>query len=94
VDGAAVRLDARTRMLYDDQHIFINGESYRAGGRDATLMRRLADQRVLAAADHSRLSEPAQALLADWAEAGWLQSLPFAAPAPVQGRPARKKQPK
>ncbi len=27
------------------RHVFINGESYRAGGRDATLMRRLADRR-------------------------------------------------
>ncbi|MFX6190263.1 hypothetical protein ABTF51_20195, partial [Acinetobacter baumannii] len=25
----AVRLDRRTRMMYDAQHIFINGESYR-----------------------------------------------------------------
>ena len=29
----AVRLDRRTRMMYDAQHIFINGESYRAGAK-------------------------------------------------------------
>ena len=32
-------------MMYDEKHLFINGESYRASGRDATLMRRFADQR-------------------------------------------------
>ena len=46
----AVALDARSRMLYDARHIYLNGESWRAGGRDATLMRRLADRRRLAPA--------------------------------------------
>jgi hypothetical protein len=41
----SVVLDRRTRMMYDAKHIFINGESYLAGGRDATLMRKLADTR-------------------------------------------------
>jgi 50S ribosomal protein L16 3-hydroxylase len=31
-----VALDRRTRMMFDAQHIFINGESYRASGRDAS----------------------------------------------------------
>src|SRR6186713_838498 len=39
----AVRLDRRTRMMYDDRHVFINGDSFRAAGRDARLMRLLAD---------------------------------------------------
>jgi 50S ribosomal protein L16 3-hydroxylase len=26
-------LDRRTRMLHDDRHVFVNGESWRAGGR-------------------------------------------------------------
>ncbi len=67
-----VRLDARTRMMYDDQHVFINGEAFRAGGRDAMLMRRLADQRSLSAAETRRLSGAAAALLRDWLAAGWL----------------------
>ena len=66
-----VRLDRRTRMLYDARHLYINGESFRAGGRDATLMRRLADQRSLDARDLARASEDAVALLGDWCEAGW-----------------------
>jgi 50S ribosomal protein L16 3-hydroxylase len=65
-----------TRMLYDDRHVFINGESYRAAGRDAGLMRALADRRRLGAADCRRLGAPARALLAEWLEDGWLVPLP------------------
>ena len=67
-----VRLDRRTRMLYDERHIYINGESFRAGGRDATLMRKLADQRRLEAGDLRKASDDALELMGDWAEAGWL----------------------
>jgi 50S ribosomal protein L16 3-hydroxylase len=66
-----VVLDRRTRMLHDDDHVFVNGESYRAGGRDATLMRRLADERELNAAAVRRLGADARHLLAQWIEAGW-----------------------
>ncbi|OOG56102.1 cupin domain-containing protein [Polaromonas sp. C04] len=71
-----VALDRRTRMMFDDHHVFINGESYRAGGRDATLMRRLADHRRLEADDLLRASEGALSLLASWYEAGWLHEPP------------------
>ncbi len=74
----AVRLDKRSRMLYDARHIFLNGESWRAAGRDATLMRRLADRRALDARDLAGASEDALALLRDWCEAGWLQPMPQA----------------
>ena len=75
LDGASgVSLDRCSRMLYDEHHVFINGESYRAAGRDAALMRRLADRRELTAADMARASEGARALIADWADAGWLHS--------------------
>jgi 50S ribosomal protein L16 3-hydroxylase len=69
--AAGVVLDQRTRMMYDAQHIFINGESYRAAGRDASLMHRLADQRALDARALGRASEAARALLQSWCEAGW-----------------------
>ena len=65
-------LDAKTRMLHDARHVFVNGESWRAAGADATLMRRLADQRRLARADVERASADAHALLASWCEAGWV----------------------
>ena len=70
----AVRLDRRTRMMYDTRHVFINGESYRAAGRDATLMRALADCRQLGAAELAQASAAALALLREWCESGWLQS--------------------
>jgi 50S ribosomal protein L16 3-hydroxylase len=67
----AVVLDARTRMAYDARHVFINGESFVAGGRDARLMRTLADTRELDARDRTTLSEGAADLLGDWLGAGW-----------------------
>jgi 50S ribosomal protein L16 3-hydroxylase len=66
-----VRLDRRSRMMYDTHHVFINGESYRAAGRDATLMRRLADERQLSARELARASDDALELLSSWCDAGW-----------------------
>jgi 50S ribosomal protein L16 3-hydroxylase len=62
-------------MLYDDRHVFINGESYRAGGRDAALMRRLADRRCLDGEALAQLSPEAGELLAQWRAAGWCSDL-------------------
>ena len=64
-------LDARSRMLHDGRHVFINGEAWRAGGADAKLMRRLADRRSLDAQELARASEAARELLLSWCEAGW-----------------------
>lgn len=71
---SGVMLDRRTRMLYDERHLYINGESFRASGRDARLMRRLADERVLGPRDLAGASDDALALLSDWCEAGWLHA--------------------
>jgi 50S ribosomal protein L16 3-hydroxylase len=70
--ACGVALDSRSRMMYDENHVFINGESYRAKGADAVLMRRLADQRTLSARQLSKASQAARELLADWLDAGWL----------------------
>lgn len=70
--AGAIRLDRRTRMLYDAHHVFINGESFNAAGRDAQLMRQLADMRQLDAKEVRRLSEGAISLVQDWCDAGWL----------------------
>ena len=72
-ESEGVRLDQRTRMMYDDAHVFINGESFRAAGRDARAMRRLADRRVLQAHEITALSGEARGLLDEWREAGWLR---------------------
>ncbi|WKB52607.1 JmjC domain-containing protein [Eleftheria terrae] len=70
--SGGVRLDRRSRMMYDERHVFFNGESYRAGGRDAKLMRVLADSRCLDARQVSQLSEGARELLERWGDDGWL----------------------
>jgi len=74
--GAALVLDRRTRMLYDEHHVFVNGESFRASGRDAHLLRQLANVRQLEAAQVGRLSEAAWDLMQTWAADGWLFSDP------------------
>ena len=61
-------------MLYDERHVYINGESFRAGGCDAVLMRRLADHRALDSMDLRRVGEDALALIGDWCEAGWVHA--------------------
>ena len=67
-----VRLDRRSQMLYDRTHIYLNGESWRAGGSDARWMRQLADQRELTGADMQQVSSAVKDLLQDWLDAGWL----------------------
>jgi 50S ribosomal protein L16 3-hydroxylase len=74
-NAGSLQLDRRTKMMFDKQHIFINGEGFLARGRDATLMRQLADQRGLDARDVARASEGARALLDDWIDAGWVHEL-------------------
>ena len=66
-----VVLDRRTRMMYDADHIFINGESYRAAGADAALMRQLADQRQLDRRAVALASDGALELLSVWCADGW-----------------------
>jgi 50S ribosomal protein L16 3-hydroxylase len=72
--GAGVRLDPRTRMLYDDRSIYVNGESWRATAHQGRLLRLLADQRWLSAQAVSKASPDVLELLEQWAEDGWLQS--------------------
>jgi 50S ribosomal protein L16 3-hydroxylase len=73
-DGVGVRLDPRTRMVYDDQRIFANGESWRAAGKDARHLRQLADKRRLDAGVVAQVSDALRELLDQWAEDGWLHS--------------------
>jgi 50S ribosomal protein L16 3-hydroxylase len=52
-------------------------ESYLAGGRDATLMRKLADTRALSRADLAKASDDALELLSSWFDAGWVRGGPL-----------------
>lgn len=65
-----------TRMLYDERHVFINGESFLAAGRDAMLLRALADTRRLPGDAYRRLSPGARGLLDEWVAQGWLLATP------------------
>jgi 50S ribosomal protein L16 3-hydroxylase len=71
--STGVQLDRRTKMMYDDRHVFINGESFRVGGRDARFLRQLADNRYLPAPSCAQLSLAAQEALLDWMSADWLK---------------------
>ena len=67
-----VDLHPRSQMLFDERHIFLNGESWRAAGADAKLMQKLANQRFLAPKDLNKASDGVMALLQEWADTGWL----------------------
>jgi len=70
--GVGVRLDPKTRMLYDERCVYANGESWRAAGKDARQLRALADRRCLQAAEVAKASPALRGLLEQWADDGWL----------------------
>ena len=74
--GEGVRVDIRSRMIYDDNCVYVNGESFRIRGRAMALMRRLADVRWLDAAQVAALGPEARELLDQWAASGWLRGEP------------------
>jgi 50S ribosomal protein L16 3-hydroxylase len=61
-------------MMYDAHHIFLNGESWHAAGKDAALMRQLADTRTLSSEDLVKASSEALNLLCEWCDDGWLHA--------------------
>jgi 50S ribosomal protein L16 3-hydroxylase len=67
-----IDLSPRSQMMFDTRHIFLNGDSWRAAGKDASLMQKLSNQRFLDAKDLSKASDGAMALLQEWADMGWL----------------------
>jgi 50S ribosomal protein L16 3-hydroxylase len=73
--SVGVQLDRRTKMMYDDRHVFINGESFRVGGSDARFLRQLADKRSLSAFSCAKLSVSASEALLDWMASTWLKPL-------------------
>jgi len=70
--GGGIALDRRTRMLYDERHVFINGEAYRAGGKDFALLKDMANVRSLSEREVKGLSAQARSLLQEWLEMGWI----------------------
>ena len=72
--SGGIALDRRTRMLYDERHVFINGEAYRAGGKDFALLKDLANLRNLSDRQIKGLSTQARGLLQEWLEIGWIHA--------------------
>jgi len=72
--GLGIRVNVKTRLLYDDGHVFINGESYVAGGHDFDLLRQLANHQQLGASELVALSADALTLVSEWYEAGWVDA--------------------
>ena len=71
--SGGVVLDRRSRMLYDDTHIYLNGESWKAAGADARVLKKLADHGHLTPNDLARCSDQVLDCIRDWCEAGWLR---------------------
>jgi len=70
--GAArrgLRLDSRTRLLYDEHSLFINGEALAWPARDRRILRRLADARRL---DATEIEEHIPSLVHHWLPDGFI----------------------
>jgi len=70
--SAGVVLDRKTKMLYDDRCMYINGESWRCAGADAKALRQLADKKFLSPKQIQTASTVLSELLQNWLQAGWL----------------------
>ncbi|WP_286162407.1 cupin domain-containing protein [Methylobacillus flagellatus] len=69
-----VGLDLKTLMLYDQHHIYLNGESMPRAPQDAWLLA-LADQRMLDAQSVGLLPAAGITQLSDWYQLGYIQPL-------------------
>jgi len=73
VRARGVRLDPRTRLLYDGGDAAINGELFELGDRRAAAaLRSLADRRALEGASLHARDPTLRTLLYEWYVAGWL----------------------
>jgi 50S ribosomal protein L16 3-hydroxylase len=72
-DGVcALHLSPKSRMLYDNHHVFINGDSFKASGLDKKLIKKLTNNKSLTTANIQALGVDARGLVSEWYEAGWL----------------------
>jgi 50S ribosomal protein L16 3-hydroxylase len=72
--AGGVRLDTRTRLLYDDKHVYVNGIAMRWPGVDRAALAALANRRELRARDIAGLARQTLALLHDWYRHGYLHT--------------------
>jgi 50S ribosomal protein L16 3-hydroxylase len=72
VRRSGLRLDRRTQMLYDAEHVFINGSAADLRSLNRPLLRALANDRALGAASCVTLDGPTADLLHQWYRDGYL----------------------
>ncbi len=70
----ALRLDRRSRMMYDEKHVYLNGDSWKVAGKDGKLLRKLADARALGPADLASISPALATAFGQFIEQGWLHA--------------------
>lgn len=68
-----LKLHRKSRMLYRNKFVFINGESFQPSGADRRLLQDLADNRSIAAGEIADASTDLQESLHQWTNDGWLQ---------------------
>jgi 50S ribosomal protein L16 3-hydroxylase len=71
---SAVKLDRASRMMYDEKHVYLNGDSWKVAGKDAKLLRKLADARTLSAIEVGAASAQLQSAIGQFIEQGWLHA--------------------
>jgi 50S ribosomal protein L16 3-hydroxylase len=69
-----LHLDPRTRLLYSERRIGINGDVISCNAADMNLLKQLANARLLKAHECGTPSEAALSLLHEWYVDGWLHS--------------------
>jgi 50S ribosomal protein L16 3-hydroxylase len=69
-----LRLDLKSRLLYDDRHLYVNGTAlpWPAASRDK--LRRLANDRVLAPTAAGRVSPEVATILYNWYRDGYVHT--------------------
>jgi 50S ribosomal protein L16 3-hydroxylase len=58
--------------MYDAKHVYLNGDSWKVAGKDAKLLRKLADERCLLAADLVAASPALKLAISQFIDQGWL----------------------
>jgi 50S ribosomal protein L16 3-hydroxylase len=71
---SGVRLDRRAQLLYDDRHLFINGDALPWPDAGGATLRRLANARALPGPAIAAASPRALSLLYDWHRHGYLHA--------------------
>jgi len=67
-----IRLSRKSKMLYRQKHVFINGESFDMHGEDKKLLIDLADSRELDGAAAATASDDVMGAFHAWYQSGWL----------------------